>query len=89
MLGQWIQILVIYVVALLALRQSRVSAAANSAAPASNDSLLWGPYKPNLYFGIRPRIPESLFGGLIWAVVEDFQTTQSCKTPSLAGCGLY
>ena len=41
---------------------------------ASNDSLLWGPYRPNLYFGIRPRIPDSLTAGLAWGRVEDYQS---------------
>jgi len=31
----------------------------------SNESLLWGPYRPNLYFGVRPRIPKSLPTGLM------------------------
>ncbi|CAI6338254.1 unnamed protein product [Periconia digitata] len=31
-----------------------------------NASLLWGPYRPNLYMGIRPRVPDSLFMGLMW-----------------------
>ncbi len=42
----------------------------------SNQSLLWGPYRPNLYFGVRPRIPKSLLTGLLWSKVEDFQTVQ-------------
>ncbi|KAK4164913.1 putative mannosyl-oligosaccharide glucosidase [Cladorrhinum sp. PSN259] len=44
----------------------------------SNQSLLWGPYRPNLYFGVRPRIPKSLMTGLLWGKVEsynDFQHT--------------
>ena len=40
----------------------------------SNDSLLWGPYRPNLYFGVRPRIPKSLLTGLMWARVDNFQS---------------
>lgn len=54
---------------------------------ASNDSLLWGPYKPNLYFGVRPRIPKSLTGGLLWTRVEDYQSVQTsecCRAPTLA-----
>ncbi|EEH33552.2 mannosyl-oligosaccharide glucosidase [Paracoccidioides lutzii Pb01] len=43
---------------------------------ASNESLLWGPYRPNLYFGVRPRIPQSLLMGLIWAKLDDFDTVQ-------------
>ncbi|KAK4127570.1 glycoside hydrolase family 63 protein [Parathielavia appendiculata] len=44
----------------------------------NNQSLLWGPYRPNLYFGVRPRIPKSLMTGLMWGKVEtysDFQTS--------------
>ncbi|KIK63875.1 glycoside hydrolase family 63 protein [Collybiopsis luxurians FD-317 M1] len=37
-----------------------------------NDSLLWGPYRPNLYFGLRPRIPQSLMTGLIWFGTQDY-----------------
>lgn len=43
---------------------------------ASNESLLWGPYKSNLYFGVRPRIPKSLAAGLLWSRVEDYRTVQ-------------
>lgn len=33
----------------------------------SNASLFWGPYRSNLYFGVRPRgIPNSLLTGLMW-----------------------
>ncbi|KAL2025044.1 hypothetical protein VTK56DRAFT_46 [Thermocarpiscus australiensis] len=44
----------------------------------NNQSLLWGPYRPNLYFGVRPRIPRSLMTGLMWGKIEtytDFQNT--------------
>ncbi|KAK3112649.1 Processing alpha glucosidase I [Teratosphaeriaceae sp. CCFEE 6253] len=44
---------------------------------ASNASLLWGPYRPNLYFGLRPRLPKSLTTGLLWSRVEDFQSVQN------------
>lgn len=46
---------------------------------ASNDSLLWGPYRPNLYFGVRPRIPKSLMGGLMWTRVEDYTSVQNSE----------
>lgn len=39
----------------------------------SNDSLLWGTYRPNLYFGMRPRLPASLMTGLIWFGAQDYQ----------------
>ena len=47
----------------------------------SNESLLWGPYRPNLYFGVRPRISKSLTTGLLWAKVDDFQTIQTSNAP--------
>jgi mannosyl-oligosaccharide glucosidase len=46
---------------------------------ATNASLLWGPYRPNLYFGVRPRIPKSLMGGLLWTRVEDYTSVQNSK----------
>lgn len=33
--------------------------------------LLWGPYRPNLYLGLRPRVPKSLLMGLMWYRAED------------------
>lgn len=46
----------------------------------NNQSLLWGPYRPNLYFGIRPRIPKSIATGLLWAKVDNYVTVQDSKT---------
>jgi mannosyl-oligosaccharide glucosidase len=41
----------------------------------SNDSsLLWGTYRPNLYFGLRPRLPQSLMTGLIWFGTQNYQS---------------
>jgi mannosyl-oligosaccharide glucosidase len=37
----------------------------------NNASLLWGPYRPNLYLGIRPRMPESLIAGLMWGKFDE------------------
>jgi hypothetical protein len=39
--------------------------------PTSNESLLWGPYRPNVYLGLRPRVPNSLVAGLMWGKLED------------------
>lgn len=44
--------------------------------PTSNESLLWGPYRPNLYLGLRPRVPKSLVAGLMWAKLEDVETSK-------------
>lgn len=38
----------------------------------SNDSLLWGPYRSALYFGIRPRLPNSLISGLMWYSADGY-----------------
>jgi mannosyl-oligosaccharide glucosidase len=46
-------------------------------AQASNDTLLWGPYRPNLYFGVRPRLPNSISTGLLWANVDNYVTAQN------------
>jgi mannosyl-oligosaccharide glucosidase len=48
-------------------------------ARASNQTLLWGPYRPNLYFGVRPRLPKSLMSGLMWSKVEDWADVQNSE----------
>lgn len=67
----------IFVIGILATQDpSDVSILIKEATRANNESLLWGPYKPNLYFGVRPRIAQSLTAGLMWAKVDDFATAQ-------------
>lgn len=39
-----------------------------------DDALLWGPYRSNLYLGLRPRIPQSLMTGLMWFGTHDYQS---------------
>jgi len=56
-----------------------VSILINEVAKAHNQSLLWGPYKPNLYFGVHPRIPKSFVGGLMWAKVDNFANAQNSE----------
>ena len=43
----------------------------------NNQSLLWGPYKPNLYFGVRPRLADGVWTGLLWSRVEDVSDIQN------------
>ncbi|KAI1342088.1 glycoside hydrolase [Xylariaceae sp. FL0016] len=43
----------------------------------NNQSLLWGPYRPNLYFGVRPRVPKSLATGLLWSKVDNYINVQN------------
>ncbi|XP_022725562.1 mannosyl-oligosaccharide glucosidase GCS1-like isoform X2 [Durio zibethinus] len=35
------------------------------------ESLYWGTYRPNVYFGIRARTPRSLIAGLMWIGIKD------------------
>ena len=54
----------------------------------ADQSLLWGPYRPNLYFGIRPRLPQSLMTGLMWFSTVNYQSVQS-PFSTLAGSRVY
>ncbi len=47
----------------------------------NNQSLLWGPYRPNLYFGVRPRIPRSLMTGLLWGKADTYTDFQNSGLP--------
>lgn len=53
--------------------------AVGAAAQSSNvsDSLLWGAYRPNLYFGMRPQVPQSLMTGIMWFGTHDYQSFSS------------
>jgi mannosyl-oligosaccharide glucosidase len=42
-------------------------------------SMLWGPYRPNLYFGLRPRIPRSLMTGLMWFGTQSYHATTKIR----------
>ncbi|CCJ31135.1 unnamed protein product, partial [Pneumocystis jirovecii] len=39
---------------------------------AANTSLLWGPYRPNLYMGIRSRDPKAILAGIMWAGLDNY-----------------
>lgn len=76
----------------LLVASSAVAAAADVlpvTAGVSNSSLLWGTYRPNLYFGTRPRIPESVMTGLMWFDASDFQGFQRKWTSKCRGSMLY
>ncbi|KAJ1806998.1 Processing alpha glucosidase I, partial [Coemansia sp. RSA 2599] len=36
-----------------------------------DSELLWGTYRPNLYFGTRPRLPNTLLSGLMWFGLDE------------------
>jgi hypothetical protein len=46
----------------------------NAITAAANASLLWGPYRSNLYFGVKPRLPNSLVTGLLWLNADDYMS---------------
>ena len=43
----------------------------------NSSPFVWGAFRPNLYFGLRPRIPQSLMTGLIWFGTQDYQSFTS------------
>lgn len=61
---------------------SLASAASSSSV---NDTHLWGAYRPNLYFGIRPRIPQSLLTGLMWFGTQDYNSMSRTYMFSISG----
>jgi mannosyl-oligosaccharide glucosidase len=58
--------------------RSRLSSASRRTLVAAerqlNNTLLWGSYRPQNYFGFRPRLPKSVFMGLAWAEVSTFES---------------
>lgn len=58
----------------LNLEQEEINSGANETTTGdlTDTSLLWGPYRSALYFGIRPRIDRSLLSGLMWFNVDNF-----------------
>jgi mannosyl-oligosaccharide glucosidase len=40
-----------------------------------NETMEWGTYKPNLFFGIKDRSPNPLTVGLVWAVPDPVHQT--------------
>lgn len=55
---------------------------------AVEQSLLWGTYRPNLYFGLRPRLPSSLLTGLVWFGAHDFLSYKKARHACDQGDGL-
>src|SRR5690242_21796133 len=59
------------ILAMLAIVAPALSTTADSSLYSNEAPLLWGPYRPNLYLGIRPRVPESLVAGLMWGKLNE------------------
>jgi len=76
---RWLKNYALVVTSLVTIAAAADQKALAENAKLSNESLLWGAYRPNLYFGVKPRIPNSLLTGLMWARVEDFETVQPSR----------
>ncbi|KAI8620462.1 putative mannosyl-oligosaccharide glucosidase [Chytriomyces sp. MP71] len=46
---------------------------------AANSSLLWGTYRPQVYFGTRTRTADAVLTGLMWHDVHEYQNYQSFR----------
>ncbi|KAH7084906.1 glycoside hydrolase [Paraphoma chrysanthemicola] len=74
---------------LLALLFTILPAAHAEDAGPNNASLLWGPYRPNLYMGIRPRLPDSIIAGLMWGKSEEMESKLRHTVDVSAGMARY
>lgn len=63
--------------ALIALSLGGTTFGQDSGSSNDTQAYLWGPYRPNLYFGLRPRLPQSLMTGLVWFGTQDYQSFTS------------
>ncbi|EJD53371.1 glycoside hydrolase family 63 protein [Auricularia subglabra TFB-10046 SS5] len=67
---------------------STAAGTALAAASATNDTLLWGAYRPGLYFGLRPRLPQSLMTGLLWFGTQDYKAFTEARHACDQGDGM-
>lgn len=51
----------------------KASSLVDSYEKATEESLLWGAYRPNAFMGIRPRLPHSLISGLFWFNADEVE----------------
>ncbi|KAH7930897.1 glycoside hydrolase family 63 protein [Leucogyrophana mollusca] len=54
----------------------------------ASDTLIWGAYRPNLYFGLRPRLPQSLMTGLMWFGTQNYHSISKTRHACDQGDGL-
>jgi mannosyl-oligosaccharide glucosidase len=47
-----------------------------------NNSMLWGSYRPNLYFGTRTRSIDTVMTGIMWFGINDLEDRYSLKNYS-------
>ncbi|KAF9232974.1 mannosyl oligosaccharide glucosidase-domain-containing protein [Melanogaster broomeanus] len=53
------------------------------------EDLHWGSYRPGLYFGLRPRLPQSLMTGLMWFRHTGLPVTDECVIYHCDGLDSY
>ncbi|KAJ1976212.1 Processing alpha glucosidase I [Dimargaris verticillata] len=53
-----------------------------------DQSLQWGTYRPNLYVGMRPRLPHSLLTGLMWYGLNDLESFNNIRHTCEMGDGM-
>ncbi|CAD6565408.1 MAG: Processing alpha glucosidase I [Tremellales sp. Tagirdzhanova-0007] len=54
----------------------------------TNRSLFWNTYRPQLYHGIRPRLPHSLMTGLMWFGLNDYNGNNEIRHTAEQSDGL-
>ncbi|KAI9505236.1 glycoside hydrolase [Coemansia spiralis] len=59
-------------------KASQLTDAGSTQSKLDND-LFWGTYRPNLYFGTRPRQPNSLLSGLMWFGLDNQRNWESIR----------
>lgn len=47
--------------------------------PLENPSLLWGTYRPQIYFGIRSALSDSILSGLMWFAPNRFESILAAR----------
>ena len=45
--------------------------------------MLWGTYRPHVYFGLRPRLPQSVVAGIMWMVYSTKNSSSQLKNVRL------
>lgn len=58
---------------LTAQAQPQVEFNSSASAFVEDPALLWSTYAPQLYFGIKPRLPKSITNGLMWFGLNDYE----------------
>ncbi|KAJ4351018.1 Processing alpha glucosidase I [Ascochyta clinopodiicola] len=77
------------ILVVLALVAPALSKTVDSSLYSNEAPLLWGPYRPNLYLGLRPRVPESLVAGLMWGKLDEQEKKLRHTVEQSDGMSMY